>query len=33
MDAGDEIILSVVNAIKKNVKDTDYIIRLGGDEF
>ena len=32
-DAGDDIILSVVNAIKKNVKDTDYIIRLGGDEF
>ena len=32
-EAGDEIILSVVNVIKNNIKDKDYIVRLGGDEF
>jgi diguanylate cyclase (GGDEF)-like protein len=32
-ESGDEIILSVVNVINKNIRDTDYVVRLGGDEF
>lgn len=32
-DTGDELILSVVDCIKKNIRDTDLIARLGGDEF
>lgn len=31
--AGDELILSVVSGIKKNIGEKDIIIRLGGDEF
>lgn len=32
-DFGDELILSIVDCIKKNTRDTDLIARLGGDEF
>lgn len=32
-EAGDELILSIVNGIKNNIRQSDYIIRLGGDEF
>ena len=32
-EAGDELILSVVNGIKKNTRQSDFIIILGGDEF
>lgn len=31
--AGDELISSIVNVIKKNIREVDFIIRLGGDEF
>lgn len=30
---GDELIVSVVDAIKSTIRDQDFIIRLGGDEF
>jgi len=30
---GDLLILDVVELIKKNIRDTDYISRFGGDEF
>ena len=32
-ETGDELILSVVNSMKKNTRQSDFIIRLGGDEF
>ncbi len=32
-DAGDELIRSVVAGIKKNVRENDFIARMGGDEF
>ncbi|MFA9398036.1 MAG: diguanylate cyclase domain-containing protein [Clostridiaceae bacterium] len=32
-EAGDELILSIVTGIKKFIRQTDYITRLGGDEF
>ncbi|MGE4509241.1 MAG: diguanylate cyclase [Eubacteriaceae bacterium] len=32
-DAGDELIKSVVEAIKKNIRGSDLMSRLGGDEF
>lgn len=32
-EAGDELILSVLNGIKKNIRNTDFVARLGGDEF
>lgn len=30
---GDELIVSVVECIKKEIRDEDFIIRMGGDEF
>lgn len=30
---GDELILEVVNIIKSTVRESDFIIRMGGDEF
>ena len=32
-EAGDELILSVVKEIKNNIRYSDFLIRLGGDEF
>ncbi len=32
-EAGDELILSIIKGIKKFIRETDYVIRLGGDEF
>jgi len=32
-DTGDELILSIVEVIKKNMRETDFIARFGGDEF
>ncbi|MBS7526912.1 GGDEF domain-containing protein [Fusibacter paucivorans] len=32
-EAGDELILSVVKVIEEKIGKTDFIIRLGGDEF
>jgi diguanylate cyclase (GGDEF)-like protein len=32
-NVGDELIISVVNKIKENIREDDFIIRLGGDEF
>lgn len=32
-EAGDELILSVVSGIKKCIRQSDFITRLGGDEF
>lgn len=32
-EAGDELILTIVNIIKKNINSSDLLIRLGGDEF
>jgi len=32
-EAGDELIISIVNGIKVNIRDNDFISRLGGDEF
>jgi hypothetical protein len=32
-ESGDELILSVVNGIKAHIRQSDFIIRLGGDEF
>jgi diguanylate cyclase (GGDEF)-like protein len=31
--AGDEILITVANIIKKSIKPTDYAIRFGGEEF
>ncbi|KRQ86190.1 putative diguanylate cyclase AdrA [Caloramator mitchellensis] len=30
---GDRLIINISNILKKNIRNTDYIIRLGGDEF
>jgi len=30
---GDELIVKVVETIKTGIRDSDYIIRFGGDEF
>ncbi len=32
-DAGDELIKTVVNVIAAGIRQTDYIFRMGGDEF
>lgn len=32
-DAGDQLITTVVNAFKRGIRATDYLIRMGGDEF
>ena len=32
-EAGDELIISIINGIKINIRDNDFIARLGGDEF
>jgi diguanylate cyclase (GGDEF)-like protein len=32
-ESGDELILSVINGIKKNIRNNDFVARLGGDEF
>lgn len=32
-DIGDEVIVAICNIIKNNVRDTDIIGRMGGDEF
>ena len=32
-DVGDELILTVVDILKRSIRANDYIIRLGGDEF
>lgn len=30
---GDRLIINIANTLKKSIRNTDYIIRLGGDEF
>lgn len=30
---GDDLILTVVELVKKNIREDDFVIRLGGDEF
>ena len=32
-EAGDELIKSVVSCIQKNIRQSDFLIRMGGDEF
>ncbi len=32
-EIGDELILTIVNVIKQIIRETDFIIRIGGDEF
>jgi diguanylate cyclase (GGDEF)-like protein/PAS domain S-box-containing protein len=32
-DKGDAYIISIVNALKATIRDSDYIMRFGGDEF
>lgn len=32
-EAGDELIISVINGIKKHTRENDFVVRLGGDEF
>jgi diguanylate cyclase (GGDEF)-like protein len=32
-EAGDELIKTVVDSIQKNIRQSDFMIRLGGDEF
>ncbi|WP_027398763.1 sensor domain-containing diguanylate cyclase [Anaerovorax odorimutans] len=32
-EAGDELILSIVNGIREFINQTDFVIRFGGDEF
>ena len=32
-EEGDRLILTIVDTIKKEIRDTDFIIRMGGDEF
>lgn len=32
-DAGDELIVTVVNGARQNIRKNDFIARLGGDEF
>lgn len=31
--AGDEVILSIVEAIRRHIREDDFVARLGGDEF
>jgi len=31
--SGDELILTVINVVRANIRGSDFIIRLGGDEF
>ena len=30
---GDQVLIQIVEAIKKNLRDNDYLGRIGGDEF
>lgn len=32
-EVGDELILSVINGIRMNIREDDFVSRLGGDEF
>jgi diguanylate cyclase (GGDEF)-like protein/PAS domain S-box-containing protein len=32
-DAGDAVLVSIVNTVKKEIRDTDYLFRMGGEEF
>ncbi len=32
-DAGDVVLVTIVNEIRKNIRSTDILIRYGGDEF
>lgn len=32
-ETGDDLILNIVNGIKTSIRDTDFVCRLGGDEF
>lgn len=32
-DTGDDLILTIVNVLKQTIRETDFIIRIGGDEF
>ena len=32
-ETGDKVLVKLVNVIKKNFRDDDYICRIGGDEF
>lgn len=32
-DAGDAVLVSTVNTVKKEIRDTDYLFRMGGEEF
>ena len=31
--AGDRLIVAIVDVIKRNIRETDQIMRIGGDEF
>ena len=30
---GDQVLKNIINTIKKNIRRSDYIVRMGGDEF